>query len=145
MVFTFFYKRSSYDRQLNRSAASAWEVRAGISRLSTNHVSGESATIWLIVGFVLFLPFVYPGKAVFHLPLRGIVLGLLSGFINALGAWAILAALRSGGKASAVSPFCALYPIVVVLAAPLILHESINLLQGVGVVCALVAVGLLAS
>jgi uncharacterized membrane protein len=77
--------------------------------------------------------------------MRGIVLGLLSGLINALGAWAILAALRSGGKASVVSPFCALYPIVVVLVAPLILHESINLLQGVGVLCALVAVGLLAS
>jgi len=123
----------------------AWGVVGLLQKLSTNHLSGESATIWLIVGFVLFLPFVYPGKAVFHLPMRGIVLGLLSGLINALGAWAILAALRSGGKASVVSPFCALYPIVVVLVAPLILHESINLLQGVGVVCALVAVGLLAS
>ncbi|MGD0125863.1 MAG: DMT family transporter [Terriglobia bacterium] len=123
----------------------AWGVVGLLQKLSTNHLSGESATIWLIVGFVLFLPFVYPGKAVFHLPMRGIVLGLLSGLINALGAWAILAALRSGGKASVVSPFCALYPIVVVLVAPLILHESINLLQGVGVLCALVAVGLLAS
>jgi len=123
----------------------AWGVVGLLQKLSTNHLSGESATIWLIVGFVLFLPFVYPGKAVFHLPMRGIVLGLLSGLINALGAWAILAALRSGGKASVVSPFCALYPIVVVLVAPLILHESINLLQGAGVVCALVAVGLLAS
>jgi bacterial/archaeal transporter family protein len=123
----------------------AWGVVGLLQKLSTNHLSGESATIWLIVGFVLFLPFVYPGKAVFHLPMRGIVLGLLSGLLNALGAWAILAALRSGGKASVVSPFCALYPIVVVLVAPLILHESINLLQGVGVVCALVAVGLLAS
>ena len=123
----------------------AWGVVGLLQKLSTNHLSGESATIWLIVGFVLFLPFVYPGKAVFHLPMRGIVLGLLSGFINAVGAWAILAALRSGGKASVVSPFCALYPIVVVLVAPLILHESINLLQGVGVLCALVAVGLLAS
>jgi len=123
----------------------SWGVVGLLQKLSTNHISGESATIWLIVGFVLFLPFVYPGRAVFHFPARGIVLGLLSGFINAVGAWAILAALRSGGKASVVSPFCALYPIVVVLVAPLILHESINLLQGVGVVCALVAVGLLAS
>ena len=123
----------------------SWGVVGLLQKLSTNHISGESATVWLIVGFVLFLPFVHPGKAVFQFPLRGIVLGLLSGFINAVGAWAILAALRSGGKASVVSPFCALYPIVVVLVAPLILHESINLLQGIGVACALIAVGLLAS
>lgn len=123
----------------------SWGVVGLLQKLSTNHLSGESATIWLIVGFVLFLSFVYPSQAVFHVPLRGIVLGLLSGFINALGAWAILAALRSGGKTSVVSPFCALYPIGVALVAPLILHESINLLQGAGVVCALVAVGLLAS
>jgi transporter family protein len=123
----------------------SWGVVGLLQKLSTNRLSGESATIWLVIGFVLFLPFVYPGKTVFQLPARGIVLGLLSGLINALGAWAILAALRSGGKASVVSPFCALYPIVVVLVAPLILHESINLLQGAGVVCALVAVGLLSS
>jgi drug/metabolite transporter (DMT)-like permease len=33
----------------------------------------------------------------------------------------------------------------VVLVAPVILHESINLLQGVGVVCALIAVVLLST
>jgi bacterial/archaeal transporter family protein len=123
----------------------SWGVVGLLQKLSTNHLSGESATIWLIVGFVLFQPLVYPGKMVFSYPPRGIGLGLLSGFVNALGAWALLAALRSGGKASVVSPLAALYPLVVVLIAPFILRESINWLQGVGVVCALVAVGLLSS
>jgi transporter family protein len=70
---------------------------------------------------------------------------LLSGVFNALGAWALFAAMRSGGKASIVSPFTALYPLVVVLIAPLLLHESISLLQGLGVVCALTAVVLLST
>jgi transporter family protein len=123
----------------------SWGVVGLLQKLSTNHLSGESATIWLIVGFLLFQSFVYPGKVVFSYPVWGITLGLLSGFVNALGASAVLAALRNGGKASVVSPFAALYPIVVVLMAPFMLDESINRIQGAGVVCALIAVGLLSS
>jgi len=44
-----------------------------------------------------------------------------------------------------VTPFTALYPIVVVFLAPFILHESISGLQAVGVVCALIAVVLLST
>ncbi len=123
----------------------SWGIVGLLQKLSTNHLSGESATIWLIVGFVLFQPLVWPGTAVLHYPMRGVARGLLSGSLNALGAWALLAALWSGGKASIVSPFTALYPLVVVIVAPFILHESITLLQGIGVLCALVAVVLLSS
>ncbi len=76
----------------------SWGVVGLLQKLSTNHLSGESATIWLIVGFVFFLPLIYPGKMVFSYPIRGIALGLLSGFVNALGAWALLAALEAGAK-----------------------------------------------
>jgi len=62
-----------------------------------------------------------------------------------LGAWAILAALKSGGRASIVAPLTALYPLAVVLGAPILLHESVTLLQGLGVVCALIAVVLLSA
>ncbi len=123
----------------------SWGIVGLLQKLSTNHLSGESATICLIVGFVLFQPLVYPGRVVFTYAARGIAWGLLSGLLNALGAWALLAALRSGGKASVVSPFTALYPLAVVVVAPLILHESITLLQGIGVLCALIAVVLLSA
>jgi transporter family protein len=53
--------------------------------------------------------------------------------------------MKSGGKASIVTPFTALYPLVVVFLAPLVLHESITILQGVGIVCALIAVVLLSA
>jgi transporter family protein len=62
-----------------------------------------------------------------------------------VGAWALLAAMENGGKASIVVPLTALYPLVMVLASPLILHESISLLQGVGVLSALIAVVLLST
>ena len=64
---------------------------------------------------------------------------------NALGAWALFAAMKSGGQASIVSPLTALYPLVVVLIAPVVLRESVTLLQGIGVLCALAAVVLLST
>ncbi len=123
----------------------SWGVVGLLQKLSTNYLSAESALIWLVVGFFLIQPFVYPGGTLWTYSTRSLGWALFCGLLNALGAWALLAAMRSGGKASIVAPFTALYPLVVVLAAPFVLHESISPLQGVGVLCALVAVVLLST
>ena len=98
-----------------------------------------------MVGYFVLEPWFYPGRLLLTYSSRALGLTLLSGFLNALGAWTLLAAMRNGGKASIVVPLTALYPIVVVLAAPLVLRESITRLQGIGVVCALIAVALLST
>lgn len=121
----------------------AWGVVGIFQKLATNHISAGSTLVLLIVGFLLFEPFVYPGSALFHYSARALAYGLIGGFLNNLGAWALFAAMESGGKASIVAPFTALYPLVVVLLAPLILHESVTLPQAIGVGCSLVAVVLL--
>ena len=123
----------------------SWGIVGLLQKLSTNHLSAEWALVWLAVGFFFLEPWLYPGKVLFTYSARGLAWALLSGFFNALGAWALLAALKSGGKASIVAPFTALYPIVVVFLAPFILHESISSLQGVGIACALIAVVLLST
>lgn len=119
-----------------------WGACGIFQKLSTNHISAESALIWLIVGFILLQPFVYPGPALLGYSTENIVWGLSSGFLSNLGAWGLYAAMKNGGKASIVAPICAMYPLLVVFLAPIILHESITLAQGCGVVCALVAVAL---
>ena len=121
----------------------AWGVVGMLQKLSTNHISAESSLIWLVVGFLLLEPLLYPGAALLHYSAWNITWALLSGVLNALGAWALFAALKSGGKASIVSPLTALYPLVVIMLVPFVLHESITKLQAVGVVCALIAVVLL--
>jgi bacterial/archaeal transporter family protein len=121
----------------------AWGVVGLLQKLSTNYISAESSLIWLVVGFLLLEPFVYPGAAVLHYSTINLVWALLSGLLNALGALALFAALESGGKASIVAPFTALYPVIVIALVPVILHESITKLQCVGVLCALIAVVLL--
>lgn len=121
----------------------AWGVVGLLQKLSTNHLSAESALVWLVVGFLVLEPAVYSGAGLLRYPGRAIIYALLSGALNALGAWALLAAMKKGGKASIVSPFTSLYPLVVVFAAPVVLRESITALQGLGVMCALAAVVLL--
>ena len=116
-----------------------------LQKLSTDLVSAESALVWLIVGFLLLQPFVYPGRSMLHYSARNLAFVLGAGVCNALGSWAILAAMKSGGKASVVVPLTAVYPSVVCLVAPLLLHEHISALQGIGIVCGLGAIFLLAS
>ncbi len=123
----------------------AWGAVGLLQKLSTNHISAESSLIWLVVGFLLLEPFFYPGDAVFHYSRWNLAWALLSGVLTALGAWALFAALKKGGKATIVSPLTALYPLVVILLVPLELHESISRLQVLGVVCALIALVLLSA
>jgi transporter family protein len=122
-----------------------WGIVGLLQKLSTNYLSAETALIWLVVGYFLLLPWLYPARSVFAYSTRNLLLTMLSAGLNTLGAWALLAAMKNGGKASIVVPLTALYPIVVLLLGPLILKETITRLQGVGVLCALVSVFLLSS
>jgi transporter family protein len=123
----------------------AWGIVGILQKLSTNYISAESSLIWLVVGFLLLEPFFYPGSAVLHYSKTNLSYGILSGLLNALGAWALFAALKRGGKASIVAPLTALYPVVVIVLVPPLLHESVTPLQWAGVACSLVAVVLLSA
>jgi bacterial/archaeal transporter family protein len=123
----------------------SWGVVGLLQKLSTNYISAESSLIWLVVGFLVLEPLFYPGKAVFHYSHWNLMWALVGGVLNALGAWALFAALRNGGHASIVAPITALYPLVVILLVPFVLHESINSLQVMGIICALIAVVLLST
>jgi bacterial/archaeal transporter family protein len=121
----------------------SWGVLGIFQKLSSNYISAESMLIWLIVGFLLFQPFVYPSKPLSIYSTKHIWYGLLSGLLSNVGAWGLFEAMKCGGKASIVSPFCALYPLPVVFLAPFVFHEKVTLIQAIGVACALIAVVLL--
>jgi uncharacterized membrane protein len=71
---------------------------------------------------------------------KGIVYSLLNGLLGVLGNVAFLAAYRSGGNTPAVTATTALYPMVTVLLALLILRERLSGLQTVGVGFAVIAI-----
>lgn len=122
-----------------------WGVVGLFQKLSTNYLSAETSLVWLVVGFFLLDPWLYPKESVLRFSTHSIIWTLLSGLLNAVGAWALLAAMKRGGKASIVVPFTALYPVVMVFLAPVVLHESITRTQAGGVACALAAVVLLST
>jgi transporter family protein len=109
-----------------------WGGAGLLQKLSTNHISAESSLIWLVVGFLLLEPFFYPGKSIFT-------------YSSVNLAWALFAALKSGGKASIVAPVTALYPLVVIALVPFVLKESITPLQVAGITCSLIAIVLLSA
>jgi len=121
-----------------------WGTAGLFQKLSTNHISAEAALIWLTAGFILLDPWLLPNSSLASFPVKSVLLTLLGGALNTLGSWALLAALERGGKAAVVVPLTSLYPLVVVIAAPIILGETITRLQGFGVLCALSAVVLFA-
>jgi transporter family protein len=123
----------------------SWGVVGLFQKLSTNYISAESALVWLVVGYFLLLPWLYPREHVLSYRMKFLLYLVLSASLNTLGAWALLAAMKAGGRASVVVPLTALYPLVVVLLAPVVLKERITRLEGVGVVCALIAVFLLST
>jgi transporter family protein len=123
----------------------SWGILGIFQKLTTNYISAESALVWSVVGFLVLQPFLYDGTSLFTFPPKALAWAVANGFFNAVGAGFLLAAMRAGGKASIVMPLAAMYPLVVVLLAPAILHESITPVQALGVACALVSVLLLST
>ena len=121
----------------------AWGVTGIFQKLSTNYISAGSTLILLVIGSFLIQPWVMPEVPLSSYSLRAVIYGLLSGLMNALGAWGLFEAMKLGGTASVVTVFTALYPLPVVLLSPLLFHEKVTALQGAGIVCAFIAVVLL--
>jgi bacterial/archaeal transporter family protein len=111
--------------------------------MSTNRISAESLMILLIVGMLAIQPFVLPQEPLSSYSRRAVIYGVMSGVLSNLGSWGLFEAMRLGGSASIVTIFTALYPLPVVLLAPLILHERITPLQSVGCLCAFIAIVLI--
>jgi len=120
-----------------------WGLTQIFQKVTTNYISAESTLVWRTVAYLLITPLIYPGRELFHHSLRVLTYGFLGGLLSALGSLGLFAAMKGGGKASIVGPLSALYPVIVVIFSPLVLHESITLQQGGGVLCGLVAVVLL--
>lgn len=73
---------------------------------------------------------------------QGGVYAILAGLSSAVAFIAFYIAL-SQRRASLVVPITSLYPVVTIILAMLLLHESINLIHGIGIAFAIAAIILL--
>jgi transporter family protein len=118
-----------------------WGVTALLQKLSTNHLSGESSTLWFLaayvpVGLVLLAREPISGP----IALRTWLLIALVGFTLGFGNLAILAAFARGGKASIITPLTGLYPVVSVPIAVCFLKETVGAREAIGIALALLSV-----
>ncbi|HLC71605.1 MAG TPA: EamA family transporter [Candidatus Nanoarchaeia archaeon] len=121
-----------------------WGLWGFFPKLSTNYINPKSALVYEVLGSVIvgviifflvgFKPEVHP---------KGIIFALLTGIAATLGTLFFLYAV-SRGKASTTVVITALYPLITIMLALLILHEPISLKQGIGMLLALAAIILVA-
>ena len=117
-------------------AIALWGVNGLFMQLGTNCVSARSMVIWVTAGFLIFLPFVWGFTSLSGLSAMVITVGLLGGFVNGLGNWAVFASLERGAKASVAIPLTALYPLFTVMLATVFLKERPTSLQWLGIALA---------
>jgi drug/metabolite transporter (DMT)-like permease len=105
---------------------------------ATYFISDELSTVAFAVGFVLLdVCVVWWDRSLrWNVSARSGWLSVAIGILMGAGAFTLFAAYRHG-KASLVTPFSQLYPILTVLAAVPLYHERIDILRGAGVVAAL--------
>ena len=126
-------------------AIALWGVNGLFMKLGTNCVSARSMVIWVTAGFLIFLPFVWGFTSLSGLSAMVITVGLLGGFVNGLGNWAVFASLERGAKASVAIPLTALYPLFTVMLATVFLKERPTSLQWLGIALAVAGGAMLIS
>jgi transporter family protein len=116
-----------------------WGVVGLFQKLGSNRMSPKGIMVWMTVGYILLIPWLLTRGAMTSLGLRDIVIGVLGGLTNGLGAWYLFASLDAGAKASVAVPLTALNPLLTTLLAIVILSERLTRLQWLGVALAILA------
>jgi drug/metabolite transporter (DMT)-like permease len=122
----------------------SWGVWAVLSKLLGDALTAEQSQALSTLGLLPILgPLVWSGGHDLRAASRkGIALAILGGVITCLGNIAYYAAVSRGEKVATVASVTAIAPLVTVLLAMLILRESINRIQTLGIALSLIAIWL---
>jgi len=122
-----------------------WGFWGFFPKLATNYISPRSVLVYEVIGAIIV------GVAVLFLinfkpevNAKGITFAILTGIAGTLGALFFIFAV-SRGETSVVVTTTALYPLVTIILAFLILKEPITTKQGVGMIFAFAAMMLLST
>ena len=122
-----------------------WGFWGFFPKLATNYLSPKSVLVYEVIGavivgvVVLFLVNFKP-----EVNAKGITFAILTGIAGSMGALFFIFAV-SRGETSVVVTTTALYPLITIALAFLILKEPVTLKQGVGMIFAFAAMILLSS
>jgi bacterial/archaeal transporter family protein len=123
----------------------SWGAVGVFQKMAVDRIGVQTALLWVIFGLVVLQPAVLPTGSVLNYSSKGLICAILNGMCNGLGTLCLMAAMRHGGKASIVESLAGLYPVIVVVLSPLLLHERLSAFHLAGVGCAAVAGVLLSA
>jgi transporter family protein len=113
------------------------------TKMAITYVDAKTALIYqalgiAMIGFLTLALISFKPES----DIRGISFGLMSGIATGIGSLFYLVAADKG-KVTTIVTMTALYPLITIFLAYIILHEGINLKQGAGILLALAAIYLL--
>lgn len=122
-----------------------WGLWSFIPKLTTRYLEPSSAIVYEVLGGVLLVAIaslVFQPRLEVH-PI-GTALAISTGMLGFLGAFFFLTAV-SKGPVTLVATISALYPLISVVLAVFLLHETLTLQQSIGVFLAIVSIALIAA
>jgi transporter family protein len=120
-----------------------WGIVGLLQKLGTNAASARELIVWLMIGFLILVPFIWPAARMHDLGWRITAIGLAGGLVNGLGSWELFQCLKKGAKASVAIPLTALYPLLTAVLAIVFLKERLSATEWIGVALAIAAGGML--
>ncbi len=120
----------------------AWGV---LSKVVTEHIDTATNQVFFTLGLLplMLLMLRSPGMRGGRRRTLGIGLAFLTGLLGGVGNLTFFQAMETGGKASIVVPATALYPLVTVLLAVVLMRERMSRTQLCGLALALGAIYIL--
>jgi len=111
-----------------------WAAWILSSKLGSNEIPASTVQFLFTFGFVpvAFLVLVMK-RFKFEKSPRGILYGTANGVLSGIGGLALYAAYRGGGNTSVITAATALYPLITVVLAILVLRERLTWVQVLGV------------
>ena len=121
--------------------AFSWGAWVFCSKLGSNEIPASTMQFLFTFGFipVAFLVLAL-GRIKFERSVKGISFSIANGILAGVGQLALFGAYRSGGNTSVITVVTALYPLITVLLAVLVLRERLTWLQVVGLGFAVAAI-----
>lgn len=118
-----------------------WGAWVLFSKLGSDEIRASAMQFLFAFGFIpvaLLVLILKPVK--FEKSVKGIAYSLGNGVLAGIGGLALFAAYRSGGNTSVITAATALYPLITVFLAILVLRERLTWLQVIGLGFAVVAI-----
>lgn len=120
-----------------------WGVWGLFQKLATNQMPPRNVYFISALGAIsVVLTLLSTSEFPLRMTFEGTIFGVLAGVCSSLGGLMFLQAM-SKGEAAVVITFTALYPVVSVILSFVLLHETITVKQGIGIVLALFSMVLL--